>query len=893
MQRSSGIMMHISSLPSNYGIGTMGRCAFEFADFLFKAGQGYWQMLPMGPTGYGNSPYQSFSTHAGNPYFIDLDILKDSALLTAHDLIGLSLETDIANVDYKQISNNRLTVLHKAFQRGYGREKKQVGAFFKRNSWWLAEYSLFMAIKDYFGGDSWQNWPKNIRTRQPKALEQYRKMLTVEIDFYIYIQYLFFKQWDALKSYVNGLGIKIIGDLPIYVSPDSADVWANPKLFALDAERRPRWISGVPPDYFSQDGQLWGNPVYRWPAHRKTRYAWWIARIKSTKRFADIIRIDHFRGFYDYWGIPANAEIARTGKWFKGPGLEFIEEIRQQCPEAEIIAEDLGLLSDKVMQFVEAADFPGMKVLQFSFDASKPGRNAPHQFPEKSICYTGTHDNTTVKGWFQEGLKRDVDLCRKYLGLNKEEGHVRGFIRGGMACSSMLFITQMQDWLELDEQARMNIPGTLGDNWRWRMLPDMLTTELAKEISYITRIYGRSRRGDEMAKFDFDAPVNRRGSLSYKWDSSSRFMGEEEVIPMWVADMDFKCPKPMLDALQTRIEHGILGYTKRGDDYYDMIQNWLARRFNWKIKKEWISYCPPGVIPAVTILLNLLTVSEDPIIMHMPNYDALYGAVLDMGRKLIKCPLKLDKSGYHMDLELFEKLVVKHKVKVMVFCSPHNPTGRVWTKGELKQLGEICKKHGVFVISDEVHCDLVYEPNVHTPFGKLESMVQNSATLMSPNKSFNVGGLMTATVIIPNAELMSRYKKVLGTWAMNLDTTFGTIAVETLYGNPECEAWLDAVVAYLKKNVEYVTEYVNKNIKGVQTRCPEGTYLMWLDFSQTGLKGDALNEFLIKKAHIDLSSGKEFDPENVTHMRMNVACSFATVKEAMERLKAAVDGLDE
>ena len=895
MQRSSGIIMHISSLPSKYGIGTMGKCAYEFADFLHNAEQSYWQMLPMGPTGYGNSPYQSFSTHAGNPFFIDFDMLLESELLTSNDLKRIPLDSDVSIVDYSLVSRDRLAVLHKAFERGYEREGKQVARFFKKNVWWLSEYSLFMAIKDYFGGLSWQDWPKDIRTRQPAAIRKYTKILQGDIDFYIYIQYLFFKQWDALKAYVNGLGIKIIGDLPIYVSPDSADVWANPKLFALDRERKLRWVAGVPPDYFSQDGQLWGNPVYRWTAHKKNHYAWWGTRIQSAQRFADVIRIDHFRGFCDYWGVSAQSQTARNGKWFKGPGLEFIDEIKRQCPEAKIIAEDLGLLSRKAMQFVSDAGFPGMKVLQFSFDASTPGKNAPHQYPIKSICYTGTHDNTTVKGWFKEGLEADVNLCRQYLGLNGEEGCVRGFIRGGMACPSMLFVTQMQDWLELDEGARMNIPGTLGDNWRWRMLPHMLTTKLAKEIAYITRIYGRSPKGEEkeMKAFDFDAPVNRKNSLSYKWDSTERFMGEEDVLPMWVADMDFRCPPAMLEALQKRIDHGVLGYTKRSEAYFDIIQDWLKRRFQWSVEKEWIAYCPPGVIPALAILLDILTKPADPVLVHMPNYDALYGAVLDMGRKLIQCPLILDEDGYHIDFDLFEKLLIEHKIKVMVFCSPHNPTGRVWTKQELNQVGEICRKYGVSVISDEVHCDLVYEPNVHTPFGMIDSVSQQSVTLMSPNKSFNVGGLMTASVIIPNADLMARYKKVLGTWAMNLDTTFGTIAVESLYGNPECEAWLGEVVAYLKKNVEYVTAYVNKNIKGVQTLCPEGTYLMWLDFSQTGLRGEALKEFLVKKAHLDLSDGKEFDPRNSTHMRMNVACSFATVQEAMRRLQAAVDQLYE
>ncbi len=391
-----------------------------------------------------------------------------------------------------------------------------------------------------------------------------------------------------------------------------------------------------------------------------------------------------------------------------------------------------------------------------------------------------------------------------------------------------------------------------------------------------------------MAEFDFDTPINRRNTLSYKWDSIDRNLGEEDVLPMWVADMDFKCPQPMLDALGKRIEHGIMGYTKRGAQYYDIMQNWLSRRFGWTVKKEWLCYCPPGVIPAVTILLDILTKPGDPVIMHMPNYDSLYGAVKDMGRQLIQCPLQLTEDGYHMDFELFEELVKKNNIKVMVFCSPHNPTGRVWTTEELNRLGEICAQYNMTAISDEVHCDIVYKPNIHTPFGKIPGMENHSVTLMSPNKSFNVGGLMTASVIIPDADLMARYRKVLGTWAMNLDTTFGTIAVETLYSDADCEAWLDAVVAYMEKNVRYAADFINKNIKGVSTICPQGTYLILLDFTRTGMHGEELKEFLIKKAHLDLSEGTEFDPAYTAHMRMNLACPFATVQEAMKRLQSAM-----
>lgn len=392
-----------------------------------------------------------------------------------------------------------------------------------------------------------------------------------------------------------------------------------------------------------------------------------------------------------------------------------------------------------------------------------------------------------------------------------------------------------------------------------------------------------------MTKFNFDAPVDRRGTLSYKWDSEARFLGEAGVLPLWVADMDFRCPGPMLEALQARIEHGVLGYTKRGDGYLDIMQGWFRRRYGWEVDPAWIGWCPPGVIPAVVILLDILTKPGDPVLMPMPNYDALYGAVLNMGRELIEWPLLETEQGFRMDFPKLEALIAEHKPRVMVVASPNNPTGRVWTVDELEEMCTLCARYGVTVISDEAHCDLVFEPNVHTPLGKIEVNQNNNIVLMSPNKTFNVGGLMTASVIIPDADLMAEYRRVLNTWAMNLDTTFGTIAVEALYSHPVCEEWLDAVVAYLKRNVEYVTEFVNGQIEGVRTRCPEGTYLMWLDFTDTGLRGRELKEFLIKKAHLDLSDGAEFAPGNDTHMRMNLGCTYATAQEAMRRLKAAID----
>jgi 4-alpha-glucanotransferase len=492
MKRSSGIIMPIASLPSAYGIGTIGKSAFAFADFLRKAGQSYWQMLPMGPTGYGDSPYQSFSSHAGNPYFIDLELLAEEGLLHSDDIECFSWSDREDAVDYEKIYEHRFTVLRQAYKRGYAKAESSVQAFAAENAGWLPDYALFMALKTKFGQASWQEWPREVRFRNPDILAQYKQELREEIEFFSYLQYLFFTQWEAVKKYINSLGIKVIGDVPIYAALDSADVWANPSLFALDIQRHPRWVAGVPPDYFSLDGQLWGNPLYHWPAHKKTSFEWWISRLKSAERFADVIRIDHFRGFYNYWNIPPDALNARKGKWLKGPGTEFVRMLKDHFPQTPIIAEDLGMLSREVMDFVAASEFPGMKVLQFAFDASNPQRSAPHTFPLNSVCYTGTHDNTTARGWFTQGFKRDVALAEHYLGLNETEGFSRGFIRGGMACPSQLFIAQLQDWLDLDDTARINTPGTVGGNWRWRLTPGLLTDRLAKDMAYTTKIFGRS-----------------------------------------------------------------------------------------------------------------------------------------------------------------------------------------------------------------------------------------------------------------------------------------------------------------------------------------------------------------------------------------------------------------
>lgn len=494
MARKSGILLHITSLETSYGIGTMGQCARSFAAFLKRAGQSYWQMLPLGPTGYGDSPYQPFSSFAGNPLLIDLDMLAEEGLLDNSDLVSISLPEDPSMIDYAAVQADRRRLLRRAWERRSALHCREAEFFTEENSLWLADYALFASLKEHFRGDSWQLWPEELRRRRPEALDKYRKTLRRDIEYHSFVQYLFFKQWHGLRSYINGLGLRIIGDLPIYVAEDSADVWADPDLFDLNDELHVSHKAGVPPDYFSPEGQLWGNPLYRWPAHAKNGYEWWLRRVGAARRFADVIRIDHFRGFLDYWTVPADVATARTGHWRSGPGADLIRAIKTTYPDLPVIAEDLGLLSRKAVDFVRESGYPGMKVLQFSFDASRPGVGAPHTFPGSSVCYTGTHDNATAAAWLQHGPEADVALAKRYFGLNEDEGLARGLIRGGMACPSDLLIVPMQDWLGLDDSARMNTPGTVGPNWRWRMYPGQRTVRLASEIAAVTKIFGRSRK---------------------------------------------------------------------------------------------------------------------------------------------------------------------------------------------------------------------------------------------------------------------------------------------------------------------------------------------------------------------------------------------------------------
>ena len=489
--RKSGILMHISSLPSPYGIGSMGKCAYEFVDFLEAAGQSYWQILPLCPTGYGDSPYQSFSTFAGNPYLIDLDMLVEEGLLNRDEVEAQSWGESKTKVDYGCLYNNRGKLLKHAFARFV--PDAEFGRFVEENNEWLEDFGLFMALKEKFRGKPWQNWSVSLMMRLPEIMASCRRELEEEIRFQYFQQYLFFRQWKALRGYANGKGIRIIGDVPIYVPLDSADVWANPQLFQLDGSCRPKLVAGCPPDSFTAEGQLWGNPLYEWERMKQTGYDWWIRRLRAAAKMYDVVRLDHFRGFESYWAVPAGDKTAANGTWKQGPGMDFIGAIRQALPELDFIAEDLGYLTPEVKKLQRDSGYPGMKVLQFAFDSREESDYLPHTYTRHSVCYTGTHDNLTLQQWFEEAAPEDIALAKNYLGLNREEGYVWGMIRGCMGSVSDLCVVQMQDYLGLGGEARMNFPGTLSSsNWSWRAEKGFITEVLTARILEITKRYGRA-----------------------------------------------------------------------------------------------------------------------------------------------------------------------------------------------------------------------------------------------------------------------------------------------------------------------------------------------------------------------------------------------------------------
>lgn len=490
--RASGILLPISSLPSRYGIGTFSREAYEFVDFLALAGQSYWQILPLGPTGYGDSPYQSFSTFAGNPYYIDLEALVEKGWLTREDCEGCDFGEDEQYVDYEKIYRSRFKILWKAYANSNIKINSEFNNFVKKNEKWLPDYALYMAIKDSLGGVSWAEWDEDIKTREPEALERSRRELSEQVLFYEFQQFLFRNQWDALKKYANDRGISIIGDIPIYVAFDSADTWAEPELFQLDDTHTPTAVAGCPPDAFSVTGQLWGNPLYRWEYHKKTGYEWWMRRIAYCYELYDVVRIDHFRGFDEYYAIPYGNETAETGTWEKGPGYELFRVMKEKLGKKAVIAEDLGFLTPSVRKLVQKTGYPGMKILQFAFDSREESDYLPHNYTRNSIVYTGTHDNDTILGWFESLNRRDRSFAKKYLHIRSGREIEWEFIRAALASVSDTAIIPMQDYLGLGKEARINIPSTLGDNWKWRMLPGQPTQELADKICRMCSLYGRN-----------------------------------------------------------------------------------------------------------------------------------------------------------------------------------------------------------------------------------------------------------------------------------------------------------------------------------------------------------------------------------------------------------------
>ncbi len=503
--RSSGILMPIFSLASPYGIGTLGREAYEFVDFLKRAGQRYWQLLPLNPTNYGDSPYQSFSAAAGNPYFIDLRMLTEEGLLQAAEYENIDFGSDPTAVNYGLLYRHRLPLLRRAFDRF--QPDAAFAAFCAAQSSWLAEYTLFMAIKDAHGGTSWRAWEPALRRRDPAAIAAAREKYARDMQFYAFLQYVFYRQWSALKAYANAHGIRIIGDMPIYVADDSVDVWAHTENFDLAEDLTPRAVAGCPPDSFCDEGQLWGMPVYDWDAMaaEDEPYSWWRWRMRHALTVYDVVRIDHFRGFEAYYCIPYGAPTAKTGVWRTGPGMALFRLLQadyaalsgEEGAVMPIIAEDLGFLTPSVKQLLTDTGFPGMKVMQFAFDSREENNYLPHNYPRHCVVYTGTHDNDTIIGWAATAAPQDVAYARRYLHAGSTESIGEAMIRAAMMSVADTAVFMMADFLGLDSAARINTPSTVGDNWRWRIAPDCISDRLADIIRENTALYGRAPRKDK------------------------------------------------------------------------------------------------------------------------------------------------------------------------------------------------------------------------------------------------------------------------------------------------------------------------------------------------------------------------------------------------------------
>ena len=492
--RASGILLPVSSLPSKYGIGCFSEEAYEFVDQLARAGQKYWQILPLGPTGYGDSPYQSFSTFAGNPYFIDLEAFVKEGYLDKSDCEDCDWGTNESYVDYEKIYNSRFRLLRKAFENYDCETDQEYRKFVKENAAWLEDYSLYMAIKDSLNGISWIEWPTELKNREKAALAEKREKFAKEVGFYCFQQFCFFKQWTALKAYANAKGVEMIGDIPIYVAFDSADAWAHPELFQFDENGLPTAVAGCPPDAFSATGQLWGNPLYRWDVHKNQGYSWWISRIKTCYELYDMLRIDHFRGFDEYYAIPYGDATAEFGEWEKGPGIELFETLENQMGKLPILAEDLGFLTDSVRKLLADSGFPGMKVLQFAFDSREDSDYLPYHYDRNSVVYTGTHDNATTYSFFDELKKEDKDVALRYMNRSRFTSKKKltwDLIALAMGSVSDLCIIPAQDYLCLPNSARINTPSTLGGNWKWRMAGGVFDDKLCEKIRKMTKLYGR------------------------------------------------------------------------------------------------------------------------------------------------------------------------------------------------------------------------------------------------------------------------------------------------------------------------------------------------------------------------------------------------------------------
>ena len=496
MKRSAGVLMHITSLPGPYGIGTLGAEARAFADFCHEAGLSWWQILPIGPTGYGNSPYQSDSTFAGNPLLIDLEELMEQGLLTrgeCEDRNWTALDKkgrpQTERVDFDRVREHKSDLLLLAFERARQDSAlwRRAEVFFEKEAWWLDDYALYLAVKDRQGQKPWQQWEEGIRLRREDAMRRCRTALKGEIDYHRFVQFLFYDQWERFRNYCHCRGVRLIGDIPIYVAPDSSDTWANTHLFEYDADCRPLRVAGCPPDYFSKTGQLWGNPLYRWDVMEQEGYAWWIARIAAMSRLFDLTRIDHFRGFAGYYAIDAAAETAVDGVWEKGPGMKLFAAVRRQLPKAALIAEDLGFITEDVEQLRDRCGFPGMKVLQFAFSPEEESGYLPHNCPKRAVIYTGTHDNDTTHGWAQTADKAERKAAELYLGISHKREFAWGMIRAAWTSPCELSIAPMQDFLNLGTGCRMNLPSTVGGNWEWRMRAGAADKRLAARIRKLTR----------------------------------------------------------------------------------------------------------------------------------------------------------------------------------------------------------------------------------------------------------------------------------------------------------------------------------------------------------------------------------------------------------------------